>query len=103
VKVFSTITSPVFSEFVIVVGADEATYLPLEVALFETLRTVNEVRPFKLVFLLVALDPFREETRQKLAEALDSVTAGGILDFFDSPLTIRSGRSRERWSDTPFN
>jgi hypothetical protein len=103
VKVFSTITSPAFSEFVIVVGADEATYLPSEVALFETLRTVNEVRPFKLVFLLVALDPFWGETRRKLAEALDSVTAGGFLDFLDSPPAVRSGRSRERWSDTPFD
>ena len=90
-KVFSTITSPVFFEFVIVVGADEATHLPLEIALFETLRTVNEVRPFKLVFLLVALDPFWEEKRRKLAGALDSVTAGGLLNFLDPPPTIRSG------------
>jgi hypothetical protein len=103
VKIFSTVTSPAFSEFVIVVGADAATYLPSEVALFETLRVMNRVRPFKLVFLLVALDSFRGEARRKLAEALDLVTAGDLLGFLDSPPTIRSGRPRERWWDTPFD
>ena len=96
---FSTITSPVFSELVILIGAKGAAHLPSEVPLFKTLRTMHEVRPFKLVFLLVALDLAREEARKKLEGAIDSVTADGLLDFLDSPPTIRSTRVREQGWD----
>lgn len=53
-------------------------------AFLETLRTMNGVRPFKLVFLLE--DRYLEGL---LTEALDSMTAKGFLDFLDSPPTIR--------------
>ena len=89
VEVFSTITSPVFSEFVIVVGRRASVYLPREVWLFETLRMMSEARPFKLTFLLEVSDLYQEEGRRELVEALDSVTAKGFLDFLDSPPTIR--------------
>jgi hypothetical protein len=88
-KIFSTITSSMFSELVIIIEDDAVTCLSSEVKLFETLRTMNGVRPFKLVFLLVAPDPAREEARRKLAETLDSVTTRGVLKFLDSPPTIR--------------
>ena len=88
-KVFSTITSSMFSELVIIIENDAVTCLSSEVKLFETLRTMNGVRPFKLVFLLMAPDLFREEVRRKLAETLDSVTRRGVLKFLDSPPTIR--------------
>jgi len=48
--VFSTIMSPEFSELVVVLERDIATYLYLKVEFFETLGQMNEVRPFKLVF-----------------------------------------------------
>jgi hypothetical protein len=67
---------------------------PSEDLFFETLRTMNGVRPFKLVFLLVAPDQSREEARRKLEGAIDSLAARGLLDFLDSPPTIRSGRNR---------
>ena len=88
--VYSTITSPVFSEVVILVEFNAGVYFPSQVPFFDTLRTMNEIRPFKLVFLLTVLDRFREEAQQKLVGALDSVTARGLLDFLDSPPTIRS-------------
>ena len=95
-KVFSTITSPVFSDLVIIVEADGVARLPSEVKLFQTLRAMNGVRSFELLFMLVAPESFREETRRRSAEALDSVTARGLLDFLRSPPTIRSQRIRKR-------
>ena len=80
-EVFSTITSPWFSEFVLVLGDDEIAHLPSDVTLFKTLRTMSEVRPFRLVFLLAAPDRLLHEARQKLVEALDLVRAQGFLDF----------------------
>ena len=88
-EVFLTITSPVFSELVIVLGVKTAAHLLSEVTLFETLRTMNKARHFKLVFLLVAMDSRREKTRRKLVGSLDSAAASGLLDFLDSPPTIR--------------
>ena len=87
-EVFSTITSPLFSEFVLVIWEDEIINLPSDVALFETLQAMNEARPFKLVFLLLVPDQFWEG-RRELEEVLDSVIARGSLGFLDSPPSIR--------------
>ena len=85
-EVFPTITSPVFSEFVIVLTGNMVAYLPQQVSLFGTLRTVNEIRPFKLAFLL---DVSEGEVLRKLVGELDLVATNGFLDFLDSPPTIR--------------
>ena len=96
VDVFSTITSPVFSEFVIVLAGNAAAYLPLQPVLFQTLRRISEERPFELVFSFEGpcfvprgkrWEP--AEARWELKQALDSVTANGFLDFLDSPPTVR--------------
>ena len=91
-EVFSTITSPVFSELVLIIGEDDITDLPSDMALLETLRMMNEVRPFRLVFLFPVLDEFwrgfQWERRRELEEALDSVIAGGSFDFLNSPPSI---------------
>ena len=92
-EVFSTIASPVFSELVIVTGTSTVAHLPSQVKFFETLRIMSEVRPFKLVFLLVDPDLFQEEARRNLTEVLESVATRGFLGFLDSPPTIRSVRS----------
>jgi len=93
-KVFSTVASPVFSELVIVLGGYNAiTQLPREVTLFETLRKMSELRPFKLAFSLVVLDPARVEPLRKFAADLDLVAANGLLSFLDSSPTIRVVRS----------
>ena len=93
-QIFSTIASPVFSELVIFIGPGAVTDSPWGDPFFETLRTMNGVRSFKLVFFLVAPDLLREEARRKLEGAIDSVTARGLLDFLDSPPTIYNKRIR---------
>lgn len=86
-KIFLTITSPVFSEVVIVLREYEIASLPSQVVLFQALRTMNKVKPFKLAFL-VEISGFYPEERQELAGALDSVIAKGLLDFLESPPSI---------------
>ena len=86
-EVFSTITSPVFSELVIVTTSYGAAHLHQDVKFFETLRKMYEVRPFKLLFLPIV--PEYQKGRRELAEALDSMIAKGSFDFFDSPPTLR--------------
>jgi len=88
-EVFSTIASPVFSELVIVLRIREISGLPSDVTLFEALRTMKEIRSFKLVFLLDVPSRSYEGGRRGLAGALDLVNAEGLLDFLDSPPTIR--------------
>jgi len=85
VEVFSTITSPVFSEVVVVLEG-RGVWLPREVELFKILRTMSKIRPFKLVFLLE--DPSSHPG--ELMRILDSENTSGFLDFLDSPPTIRT-------------
>ena len=85
VEPFSTITSPVFSEVVVVLAGREIR-LPQEVKLFKILRTMSEVRPFKLVFLLEGPGSHQRE----LVGTLESANAIGLLDFLDSPPIIRT-------------
>ena len=95
-EVFSTITSPVFSELVIILVGDEIICLPREAMMFQTLRKMYEVRPFKLVFSFEGPPPVPREgrsvpagVRRKLEKTLESVATKGFLDFLDSPPTIR--------------
>jgi len=91
-EVFPTITSPVFSELVITHSGYFPDHLPQDAALLETLRKVHEVRPFKLVFLF-EVSPILD-TREELGEALDVLTARGLLGFLDSKPTIRTTWAR---------
>lgn len=88
-KVFSTITSPVFSELVLVIWYDQFTSLPLDVTFFETLRMMNEVRSFRLVFLLQVHSPPARDGRLRLERTVESLTEKGLLDFLTSPATVR--------------
>jgi len=102
VEVFSTIASPVFSELVIVLGGIWMSYLPSEIPLYEALRDMNDVRSFKLVFLLEVEDSFQEEARRELVGALELMTEKGLLQFLDSPPTIRRARCSQRGRYVPF-
>ena len=93
--VFSTITSPVFSELVIVTTEGYHLYLPRDLLMFETLRAMNEIIPFKLVFLLETSEQFLRKAQQELAGALEFMTAKGLLDFLDSPPTTRIALPRD--------
>ena len=88
-EVFSTITSPLFSEVIIILEDSDISRLPPQMQFFEILRVMNRVRTFNLVFLLEVPDFFLGEARQKLIGALDLVAARGLLDFLKSPPTIR--------------
>jgi len=99
---FSTITSPAFFELVIVI-ADYVAYFPKSVAFFETLRTMNEVRPFKLVFSFEVSGSPQGKVRWKLVEAMEMATAKGTFDFLDSPPTVRIARSRHYGWGRPFD
>ena len=90
-----------FSELV---NALASCHLPLPVTLFAALRRTNEFRHFKLVFLLMVEDPYVCEGRRELAEALDSVTIKELLDFLDSPPTIRVETPRDfKWDLLDFD
>ena len=101
-EVFLTITSPVFSELVIILQEMDITYFRHGVPMFEILRKMYEVKPFKLVFWPEVSDSLQGEVQQKLEGSLNLVTTEGLLDFLDSPPTIRIARSRQsRWI-SPF-
>ena len=88
-EAFSTITSPVFSELIVVIWYEQFTSLPSDIAFFKTLSMMNEVRPFKLGFLLQVHSPPSREGRLRLERAVESLTETGRLDFLNSPTTIR--------------
>ena len=98
--VFSTITSPTFSELVIVL-TDDVACPHWGATLFRTLRTMNEVRPFKLVFSLEVSSSHQWQIRREFAGALSLVAAKGLLEFLDTPPTIRVRPRRRGW-DTFF-
>ena len=50
-------------------------------------------RLYKLVFLLEDSDYSQDGIRREVARAPDPVTTKGLLNFRDSPPTIRIGRS----------
>jgi len=100
--VFTTIASPKFSELVIIHTGYAIDHLPEEVAFFETLRKMNEVKRFKLVFLLEVEEFW--DPRLELVKALDSVAAKGLLGFLGSPPTMRTVRPRYcKWDSLAFD
>lgn len=90
-EVFSTITSPVFSEFVVVVEPHWLAHLLSHGTLFIALRAMNEVRPFKLAFLVLHRSALSLswEARQVFERDVGSATAKGLFDFLSSPPTVR--------------
>ena len=109
VEVFSTITSPAFSELVIVLRSDRFLRLLLDLTSFEVLRMVHRIRPFKLVFLLYIYHlPHGDE--RVFERALETASAGGHFNFLDSPPAVRSakipvvgGKLGLEWTDRPLH
>jgi len=88
--VFSTITSPIFSELVIVRSGKWTHNIAYDVRLAQTLQMMHKVRPFKLVFLFEG--PYSSgpvDRRREMMEAVDDAVSKGFLDFLDSPPTVR--------------
>ena len=71
-------------------------HLPWDAERLTTLRTMNKIKPFKLVFLLEVSGCSGEEMPQGLVEALDSAVVDDRLKFLGSPPTIRSARFRQQ-------
>lgn len=88
-KLFSTITSPVFSELVLAVWCDEIGHLPSDVVLWKTLGEMYEIRPFKLGFSLGVPYAYEGDAQQVFMGGLDSAAEKGFLKFLDSPPDIR--------------
>ena len=87
-----------FHELVIVLKETDIAYLHLEIPMFETLRKMHEVKPFQLVFLLEIWGSSQCEGQRNWGRSLDLVVAKGLLNFLDSPPTIRSARFRRvKW------
>jgi len=101
-EVFSTITSPVFSELIIVLDHGRIGLLS-NVASFEILRRMDQVRAFALVFLVKIEDLYRIRTGvlQKFGDAVFSATAKGLLDFLDSRPIIRTAQQTPEWELWP--
>lgn len=76
--------------------------LRYEVRIFETLRMMNETRPFELVFSLEAPPFSLPEARRTLEDVLEWATANGLLNFLDSPPSIRISPSRFYDWNFPF-
>jgi len=98
--VISTITSPVFSELVIVLERYEIVSLLSDVELFETLGRMYEVRPFTLVFFLKAEGSHcrRADVLERLEDAIILATATGLLNFLDSQPVVRiTGLPTPEW------
>ena len=105
-QVFSTITSPTFSELVLIVTDYTMSRLHNHFTDFEALRKMWEDKPFNLVFLLDVSDIYKEGAPEKLAEALNSATAKDSLSFLNSPPVIRILRPPGRpsvWSCFSFD
>ena len=99
------ITSPVFSELVIVFRERDTTCLNWEAITFEILREMHKVKPFQLVFLPEVSDSLQSDTQRELEKSLELAvelaTEEGCFDFLDSPPTVRYTRfSRARWNET---
>jgi len=86
-----TITSPAFSEVVIVLGdgAINDTWF-FQHWLFDVVRTMHEVKPFRLVFCLEVWEGVREYTVGRLKRHINAEAAEGGLDFLPCPPVITS-------------
>ena len=85
---FSTLTSPVFAELVIICWYDQFIHFLLDATSIETLRVMGTVRPFRLVFLLNVFDNLSKEVGQTLDSALRLDVTKGLFDFLDFPPVI---------------
>lgn len=87
-SIFHTITSPVFSELVVVIKSGDIYHFPWR--MYDTLRRMYGVRPFKLKFLLIGSEKSSEAVALRTWQgAVNTATARGLLGFLESPPSIR--------------
>ena len=95
VQTFRTITSPAFSELVVIPPYNKLDSLLSSTAFVEALRTMSLIRPFKLIFSVelwytpwLGGPPSWEEQRA-IETVVEKATAKGLLDFLSSPPTVQ--------------
>ena len=84
--IFSTITSPDFSEIILVFQRPDL-YRPYQIP-FEVFREMYSKRKFRLVFCLEVLKKYRAAGWEVMRQRLDSEIAQRRLDFLSSPPTL---------------
>ena len=87
-KLLSTITSPVFSEVVIIFAGEDVSRPPLGMA--GLLREMYEIKEFRLVYCLEALESSRELNLRELTIATQREVADGSFDFLPCPPLVLS-------------
>ena len=86
-----TITSPVFSDVVIILREGTIQDMVfIQHVVFSTMRSLYEVKPFRLVFSLEIWEGDKENIVEMLKRCIDVETAKGGLDFLPCPPVIVS-------------
>ncbi|KAF9645592.1 hypothetical protein BDM02DRAFT_3262827 [Thelephora ganbajun] len=83
-----TITSPVFSEIVVVFSEQDVDWQPLGLA--EVLHEIYEVRKFRLAFCLETIEQVRAEDLRVLVSATQADVMVGFYDFLPCPPIVFS-------------
>ena len=87
-NLLSTITSPVFSEVVIVLQDGSIRNGYSFEHLLSVVRGTYEVKPFCLIFCLEIWEGYREDATKRLRSHINAEAARGWLDFLPCPPII---------------
>ena len=85
--IFSTITSPVFTEIILVFQRPDL-YRPFYIP-FEMFREMHSERKFRLVFSLEVAKKYREVGVQVMRRRMAGEMGGPSLEFLGEPPTLR--------------
>ena len=85
----STVTSPVFSDVVIILQDTIIHTNFLQDSLFSAVRDMSKVRPFRLVFRLGKSSRDRERNRERLKSLIEAEAArGGLGPLLHPPVIV---------------
>jgi len=87
-ELLPTITSPVFSEIVVVFSEDEVRWPPWGLA--NLLREVHKIKEFRLAFCLETTERLRAANLRYLTLATQAEVAKGSYDFLPRPPLVFS-------------
>lgn len=87
-ELLATITSPVFSEIVVVFTEEDAHWPPQGIT--DVLREMYGIQKFRVVFCLETLEALRTSNLRALTLATQREVASGSFDFLPCPPLICS-------------
>lgn len=85
-QLLSTITSPTFSEIVVVFSESDAHWMPR--GLGEALRDMHDIKKFRVAFCLETLGGFMAPSLRELTLETKRTTALGTYDFLPCPPVV---------------